>query len=121
MSGKSGYAEQLIEIAALVSQKLKIKAGGIGYQSRSGNPRDRWLEPDVKSVVENLDGKKYAHIILVPTGFLSDHVEIIYDLDVELKDKIQMRGLNYFRALTVMDHPLFIELMGQLIMKKMDE
>ena len=120
MSEKSGYAEQLMEVAALVSRKLKIKNGGVGYQNRSGDPRDRWLEPDVKDVIGNLDKGEYQSVILVPAGFLSDHVEILYDLDVELKNKVEARGLNYFRASTAMDHPFFIELMGRLIMEKIN-
>ena len=113
------YGSQFYAAAASISGGLKLgKNWAFAYQSRSGNPRDRWLEPDVKDVMRGLDTKKFKRVLLVPVGFLCDNVEVIYDLDVEAKACCESLGLGYFRALTVSDHPKFIEMMGGQILEK---
>lgn len=117
MARKSGYDKQYEKTASLIVKELGITEWGMGYQSRSGSPRDPWLAPDVKSLMESLDKKKFKNVLLVPVGFLCDNVEVIFDLDVEAKETAQSLGFGYFRASTVMDDPDFIEMIGQMVLE----
>ena len=84
----------------------------IAYQSRSGSPRDPWLEPDINDVIRELGGRRES--VLVPIGFLCDHVEVLYDLDIEAAQIAREAGVTMVRAATVSDHPQFIEMMAAL-------
>ena len=115
MAQQSGYDRQFLETVERVGKNLKLKTVGIAYQSRSGRPGDAWLEPDISTAVRGLSKDKIRNIAVVPIGFLADHVEVIYDLDIEAKKMIEDAGFKYFRCGTLMDHPKFIELMGTLV------
>ncbi len=115
MSEESGYADQFREASSLVAKNLGIVSWDCGYQSRSGNPNDPWLIPDVKQVIRSLDRKKFLNVMLIPIGFLCDNVEVLYDLDVEAKQSAEQAGLRYCRASTVADHPKFIEMLGRQV------
>lgn len=119
MSDQSGYARQFSEAASAIAARLGLQNWAIAYQSRSGNPRDPWLEPDVKEVIAGLDRKKFKNVLLVPVGFLCDNVEVLYDLDIEAKKACEDHGFLYLRASTVTDHPKFIEMMGRKVMEKL--
>ena len=113
------YGFQFYEAAGALSRRLNIKQNwAIAYQSRSGNPKDFWLEPDVKDVIGRLDTSQFKRVLCVPIGFLCDNVEVVYDLDIETKQSCEKSGLQYFRAATVGDHPKFIEMMGRQILEK---
>ncbi len=113
------YGFQFYETASSVSRRLGLgKNWAIAYQSRSGNPKDLWMEPDVKEVIRPLDSKKFKRVLCVPVGFLCDNVEVIYDLDIEAKQYCEQSGFQYFRAPTVSDHPKFIEMMSRQILEK---
>lgn len=113
------YGFQFYEAARGVSSRLGLKNNwDISYQSRSGDPRDFWLTPDVKERIHAIDRKKYDGVTLIPLGFLCDNVEVIYDLDVEAKEFCLSLGLEYKRAATVTDHPQFIEMMAVRILEK---
>ncbi len=116
MSRESGYAEQFIETVALVSKRLGIKNGGFAYQSRSGDPRDLWLSPDIKEAIAAMDRGKFQTVVLVPAGFSSENAEILYDLDIEARQKAESFGFRYLRAAAAADHPKFIEMMGRAIL-----
>ncbi|MGH7198076.1 MAG: ferrochelatase [Candidatus Omnitrophota bacterium] len=116
MSAQSGYAGQFAEASSAVARRLGLKFWDIAYQSRSGDPRQPWLEPDVKEAVRKINAKMFKHVVVVPIGFLSDNAEVLYDLDVELAQEVRDEGLHYFRASTVMDHPRFIQMMGEQIL-----
>ncbi len=111
------YSEQFKMTAALICETLGIKDWAVAYQSRSGNPRDPWLEPSVEEAMERIDRKLFKNVLVTPSGFLCDNVEVLYDLDIEAKEKARQLGLGYFRAKTVMDHPKFIALMATLVKK----
>jgi len=119
-NSKCCYGSQFYKASASIAKKLGLgKRWSIAYQSRSGQPTDLWLEPDVKEVIQKLDSKKFKHVFSIPLGFLCDNVEVIYDLDVELKQCCEESNFQYFRASTVSDHPKFIEMMGRQILEKM--
>jgi len=113
MSDKSGYADQFQKTSSLIAQRLKLEHWGIGTQSRSGSPRESWLDPDVKEVIAKLDKNCFKNVVLIPVGFLCENIEILYDLDTEIKAFCDKNGFSYFRAGTVADHPKFIEMMGR--------
>jgi protoporphyrin/coproporphyrin ferrochelatase len=111
MAGRAGYVEQLNESARLVAGRLGRNGWTLAYQSRSGSPRDPWLEPDVRDVLGRFAG---GQIVLVPLGFLFDHVEVLYDLDIEVAKIAHEAGVMMVRAATVGDHPKFIEMIAKM-------
>jgi len=112
MAEASRYVEQLTESARMVASELGLGAWQFAYQSRSGSPRDHWLEPDINETIRNLTSKV---AVVVPIGFLCDHVEVLYDLDIEAAQIARETGIQFERAPTVGDHPLFIEMMASIV------
>ena len=112
MAQAGPYVEQLTQSARMVAADIGIDTWQFAYQSRSGNSREPWLEPDIKDALLNLDTKV---AVVVPIGFLCDHVEVLYDLDVEAAQVARDAGIRMERAPTVGDHPLFIETMASIV------
>ena len=112
MAQAGPYVKQLAQSAWMVAAKLGIGGWKLAYQSRSGSPREAWLEPDIKDALGSLDTKA---AVVVPIGFLCDHVEVLYDLDIEAAQIAREAGIRMERAPTVGDHPLFIEMMASII------
>jgi len=112
MAQAGPYVEQLTQSARMVAAELGIGAWQFAYQSRSGSPREAWLDPDIKDTLRSLDAKA---AVVVPIGFLCDHVEVLYDLDIEAAQIAREAGIRMERAPTVGDHPLFIEMMASII------
>jgi protoporphyrin/coproporphyrin ferrochelatase len=112
MAEASQYVEQLTASARMVADDLNVGAWQFAYQSRSGNPRDRWLEPDIDETIRNLASDV---AVVVPIGFLCDHVEVLYDLDIAAVQTAREIGIRIERAPTVGDHPLFIEMMASIV------
>jgi ferrochelatase len=115
MSRVSPYVEQLQETTRLVAEKLHRGHWTIAFQSRSGNPAESWLEPDVRSVIRQLGARGVRTLVVVPVGFVCDHVEVLYDLDIEAKAVADRLGMRFFRASCVNDHPAFIRMMATII------
>ncbi len=116
MAAISAYEAQLAEAAGLVSAGLGLSGHEIAYQSRSGPPAQPWLEPDVSDVVRRLAAEGATRdVVVVPIGFLSDHIEILWDLDTELKRLCETLGINLVRAATVGSHPDFVCMIRELI------
>ncbi|MGH7833693.1 MAG: ferrochelatase [Candidatus Binatia bacterium] len=115
MAERSGYAEQIRETASLIGSDLGHCRWSVAYQSRSGNPKDPWLEPDVLSVIRDLAANGATEVIVAPIGFVCDHVEVLYDLDLQAREVAEDLGLGFYRARCVNDHPLFIRMMGEII------
>lgn len=112
MARSGPYVEQLTESARMVAADLGIGAWQFAYQSRSGSPREPWLEPDIGDALRNLEARV---AVVVPIGFLCDHVEVLYDLDVEAARIAREFGVRFERAPTVGDHPLFVEMMASIV------
>jgi len=113
--GTAGYVEQVRQAAALVSASLGRARWSIAYQSRSGNPHEPWLEPDICEVMRQLARDGVQDIAIVPIGFVCDHVEVLYDLDTEARQVAVDLGLNFVRAAAVNDHPLFIRMLADVV------
>jgi ferrochelatase len=119
MARTSPYLEQLQEACKLVSQAVG-REGALVFQSRSGPPSQPWLEPDVLQHIRQLHAAGAADIVLAPIGFLSDHMEVVYDLDTEAADLCRELGVNLARALTVGVHPAFIAMLREMVAERLD-
>jgi ferrochelatase len=98
-----------------VAARLGHAWWSIAYQSRSGRPQDPWLEPDVSDVIRRLAADGARHVVVAPIGFVCDHVEVLYDLDVEARAVAEQCGIGFRRAITVADHPAFVGMLAELV------
>jgi ferrochelatase len=115
MSERSGYAAQVATSARLVAERVGCRAWQVAYQSRSGDPGEPWLEPDVTDVLAAIPARSVRAAVIIPIGFVSDHIEVLYDLDTEARAAADRAGIAYHRAGTVMDHPAFIGMLADLV------
>jgi ferrochelatase len=112
---ESPYVAQIEEGARLVADKVGHRRWSVAYQSRSGNPRDPWLEPDICDVLRNLADKGTRDVVVEPIGFICDHAEVLYDLDIEANQVAGELGINFVRAPSVNDHPAFIRMLADVV------
>lgn len=113
MAANSRYQSQLREAAALVVNELGVdNRWDVVYQSRSGSPHVAWLEPDVNDFLRTLEA---SSAVLIPIGFVSDHMEVIYDLDNEARETARKAGLPIARAATVGADPKFVSMITELV------
>lgn len=115
MAARSPYVAQLEATARLVAEKLNHNRWSFAYQSRSGRPNDPWLEPDIRQTIRDCAANGDKQIVVAPIGFVCDHVEVLYDLDIEAKRIADDLGLNLIRASCPNDHPTFIRMMAEVI------
>jgi ferrochelatase len=115
MAARSSYVEQLQTTARLVAERLGRSIWSIAYQSRSGKPTDPWLEPDIRQVMRDLAAAGTKQVVVAPIGFVCDHVEVLYDLDIDAKKIAADLGLKLVRASCPNDHPTFIRMMADVI------
>jgi ferrochelatase len=109
------YREEVEESAAAVAGQLGAPRWSVAWQSASGDGRVPWLGPDVNDVIRQLAAQGVREVVLAPVGFLCDHVEVLYDLDVEARQTVDDCDLRLARCGTVGDHPLFIRMLAQLV------
>lgn len=114
MAASSPYVSQVTESARLVAEWLGHSPWSVAYQSRSGRPEDPWLEPDISDALRGLAARGASDVVVVPVGFVCDHVEVLYDLDVEARQTAAEAGLHFIRAGTVNDHFLFARMLADL-------
>ncbi len=115
MASRSPYVEQLEVTARLIAAKLGHERWSIAYQSRSGKPTDPWLEPDIGDAIRKLAAEGRKEVIVAPIGFVCDHVEVLYDLDIEAKKIAEDHGVRFLRASCPNDHPIFIRMIAEVI------
>jgi protoporphyrin/coproporphyrin ferrochelatase len=123
MAASSNYEQQLTETARLVAEACDIDKDRwrLVYQSRSGRPEDPWLGPDIVDYLGELKERGTSAVVVAPIGFLSDHMEVLYDLDAEAADAAKELGLPFARAGTVGTHPRFITMIRKLIQERLSE
>lgn len=109
------YREQLLSSARLVAERLRRSDWTLVYQSRSGRPGDPWLEPDVCDYLRTARADGLEGAVVCPIGFVSDHVEVLYDLDHEALGVAREIGLAAVRAETPNDDAVFIEMMVDVV------
>jgi ferrochelatase len=85
------------------------------YQSRSGRPEDPWLGPDVCDYLRAEAGRGLPAALLCPIGFVCDHIEVLYDLDIEAADLCRELGIPMARAQAANDHPHFLDMMADVV------
>lgn len=119
MADNSDYEAQLTEACYLVAERIGISNYHLVYQSRSGPPHIPWLEPDVCSYLEQIKAQGAENVVIVPIGFISDHLEVLFDLDVEAKQRADRLGINMVRASTVGTHPAFVGMIRELVLERM--
>lgn len=113
------YEEQLIETARLIEAASNIENVEIGWQSAGKTP-EPWLGPDVQDLTKDLfEQKGYKSFIYTPVGFVTEHLEVLYDNDIECKVVCDEIGANYYRPTMPNTHPLFIDAMVDAIAKKL--
>ncbi len=120
MADTSDYEKQLRETCRLVADALPIGEYRLVFQSRSGAPNQPWLEPDILDYLRSLPGRGVADVVIAPIGFISDHMEVLYDLDTEAKELAAELKLNLVRAATVGTHPTFVRMIRELVEERMN-
>jgi ferrochelatase len=118
MAQSSAYVEQLNETCRLISEALGRSRDPLVFQSRSGAPGQPWLEPDIGDWLRE---NRPAQVVLVPVGFISDHMEVLFDLDTEAREICDELGLQMVRAATAGTHPRFIEMIRKLIVERIED
>jgi ferrochelatase len=122
-SGPAGraYPAQLAEASRLVASQVGARSWQLAYQSRSGPPGVPWLGPDVTGCLSELAAAGSHGVVLVPVGFISDHMEVVYDLDVEASDAAALLGLPLARAATPGTDPRFVAMITELVAERLDD
>lgn len=121
MASVSNYQMQLEEACRLISESLNHKNYKLVFQSRSGSPQQPWLEPNICDYLKELKTRGVKDVIVHPVGFISDHLEVIYDLDTAAKSVAEKIGINMIRSQTVGVHPKFVKMIYELIQERIME
>ncbi len=123
MAAGCRYEMQLREASKLVASGAGRQTWDLVYQSRSGPPQQAWLEPDICDYIRGAHAANPSvkDIVVVPIGFISDHLEVLYDLDTEGKALCNELGINMVRAGTVGTHPRFVQMIRELIVERMGD
>lgn len=124
-SGPDGgaYVAQHLSVAEAISERIRQETGHryaseLVYCSRSGAPHMPWLEPDVNDHLEQLAAEGVRGVVVVPIGFISDHMEVIYDLDTEARATAEKLGLGFVRAATAGVDPRFVAMVRDLLLER---
>lgn len=117
------YVRQHLDVARLVADAVRERTGidhpwQLVYQSRSGAPHIPWLEPDICDRLEELHGAGVPAVVMAPIGFVSDHMEVLYDLDTEATAKAEELGLPVRRSATVGADPRFAAAIRELVLER---
>lgn len=122
MAEASDYELQLLETARLVADGAGVEDGRwqLVYQSRSGSPHSPWLEPDICDHLRELAAAGSRDVVVVPIGFVSDHMEVLFDLDEEALQVAEELGLGYVRAASVGTQPSFVAALRELVQERLD-
>ena len=120
MSDSSPYALQFETSSMLVADRVGHKKWMIAYQSRSGSPNEKWLEPELCDVIVNLAGRGFTDIVIQPIGFVCDHIEVLFDIGVEAAEAARECGVNLYRAETVNDDDRYIKALGDGVLRLID-
>jgi ferrochelatase len=116
MAAGCGYEAELGALAERVAATLDVPRSRLVYQSRSGPPQVPWLEPDVLDALRAIAAEDPgATVVIAPFGFVADHMEVVWDLDVEARQEAERLGLTLVRAEAANAHPRFVEMVRELV------
>jgi ferrochelatase len=119
MADHCQYEAQLTEACRLVSASLGRDWWLLAYQSRSGSPSQPWLGPDISDELRRMAAAKVRDVVVVPIGFISDHIEVVHDLDTEANAIADKLGIGFIRAGTVGTHPRLIDMIRELLLERL--
>src|SRR5699024_10807687 len=120
LAANDPYPAQLEKTAALIAATAGIEHYTVGWQSE-GNTPDPWLGPDVQDLTKQLHEEKgYESFVYAPVGFVSDHLEVLYDNDYECKVVCDEIGASYYRPAMPNTDPLFIETLAKVVLKRLE-
>lgn len=114
---KWGYSEELKETAGQVAARLNTRNWDLMFLRRSGDPAEPWLQKDPEAALAAAVAKGYTHVIVSPLGVVTDQIELLYDVDVVLKERAKRLGLTLSRARTVSDHPQFLSMLAENVLE----
>jgi ferrochelatase len=120
MAAGCDYERQLLETCRLVAAGADARHWRLVFQSRSGPPTHPWLEPDICDHLRALKAEGITDVVVAPVGFISDHMEVLYDLDTEARQLADEMGVRLVRAATVGTHPEFVRMIRELILERLD-
>ncbi len=109
------YSRQVAEASRLVAEAAGVADHDVVWQSRSGPPQVPWLEPDIVDHLDTLYDKGVRNVVVCPIGFVSDHLEVVWDLDTEARERAQELGMGFARAATPNNDPRFARLVAELV------
>lgn len=115
MAEGSPYVAQLMHVAQKIAAAVGNDHWQLVYQSRSGNPRQPWLKPDIGDHLESLAAQGVKNVVIAPIGFISDHIEVAYDLNTKARAKADSLGITMTLAKTVGTHPAFVAMIREMI------
>jgi ferrochelatase len=115
LSAATPYGQEIEMAARRIAEVAAAPSWTLAYQSRSGSPSEPWLEPDVRDTLRSLAKRGVRDALLAPVGFLCEHVEVLYDLDVDAAAVAGECAIAMTRAQALDDHPLFIEMLAELV------
>ena len=116
--GQRMYERQHLEAAARVAERAGVGAWSLAYCSRSGPPQMPWLEPDISDQLRELHEGGTTSVVVVPIGFISDHMEVIFDLDTEAAQTARELGMGFTRVATPGTHPDFVAMISELVLER---
>lgn len=119
--GGHRYSRQVGEAARLAAEAVGVAEYDQVWQSRSGPPRIPWLDPQVEDHLEALAEAGVGSVVVSPVGFVSDHLEVVFDLDDELAERAGKLGVGFARAATAGSDPRFVEMVVELIAEQVDD
>jgi ferrochelatase len=115
MAAGAPYTQQFAASAAAASQLLGRQDYRLAYQSQATGTPFPWLQPDISEAVQQVHAEGYRDVIVAPIGFLCDHVEVLFDLDIQARDTAVACGMTYQRAATVGTHEAFLTMLRVLL------
>ena len=119
--GGHRYSRQVAEAARLVAAQLGEPEHDLVWQSRSGPPQVPWLEPDVVDHIDALHASGVPAVVVAPVGFVSDHVEVVWDLDTEARERAEELGMGFARAATAGPDPRFADMVAELVAEQVHD
>jgi ferrochelatase len=120
MARGCAYESQLRETARLVAEATGVEDWAVVYQSRSGSPHVPWLGPDIGDHLAEVAARGVENVVVSPIGFVSDHLEVRFDLDIEAAARAAELGLGFARAGTAGTHPAFVAGLRELVQERLD-
>ena len=118
MAARADYEAQLLEASALVAERVGAKHWSLAFQSASTAPVP-WLTPDVDTALGKLAEKGHGTAVVVPIGFVCDHMEVVHDLDVQAAATARRLGLRMLRTATVGTHPAYVGMVRDIVRERM--